>query len=223
MALIEIFTVTASNLPIDANSLIDIPQGLLVGLGSDGNVVRADSFANVRAIGIAGDSRSTGVTSYTEGSGSALSRNPKTSLTGALINSAYGVAATFTQNHVSDGYSEVKASGKMTVYHSGGEFWTDQYELVSSGGTNVADYVPGTYLYASGSNEVIGTAGGEFDSIGGRFTDQVSVTGQIVGMVLRAPMAFPSGVPGTDTGFNSLPEGGNSLSLGTMLNLKLIV
>ncbi|MFQ5493739.1 MAG: hypothetical protein ACE5DX_06305, partial [Candidatus Dojkabacteria bacterium] len=173
-------------------------------------------------IGIAGDTRSTGTTSFTPESGSALSRNPKTSLTGALVTGAFGAQQVFTQNRVADQFNEVLASGKMTVYHGGGEFWTDQYELVHANGTTVATYTPGTWLYVGASTETTGTADGEFASVGGRFTD--SSTGGVnylVGATLAAPTAYPSGVPGTDTAFSALPEGGNSLSWGTFLHVLL--
>jgi hypothetical protein len=47
------------------------------------------------------------------------------------------------QNRVSDMFDETKASGKMTVYHSGGEFATDQFAA------NVSSANPGDDLYAA--------------------------------------------------------------------------
>lgn len=223
MALIEVFHVVASELPIDADSSTIIPQGILVSLDANGDVVLANGdTATVDAIGIAGDTRSTGVTSYTPESNSALSRNPATSLEGALVVGALGASQRYTQNRVADNYNEVLASGKMTVYHSGGEFWTDQYEIIQSGGTTVADYVPGSRLYASGT-ETAG-AGEASTSRTGRFTDETSTNGQIVGWTLTAPTSYPSGVPGTDVAFQSGlggTEGGNSLTYGTFLHVKL--
>lgn len=227
MALIEVFHVVASQLPINATDSDNIPQGLLVTVNDDGNVVMADGdLASRWPIGIAGDSRSTGVTSYTAESGSSLSRNPRTSLTGALVVGALGAQQRFTQNRVADNYNETLASGKMTVYHSGGEFWTDQYEIIHSNGTQVLTYTPAACLFASGAETAGGAARGEPETAQrGRFTPEVSATvngvAPVVGWVLSLPTSYPSGVPGTETGFSALPEGGNSLTWGTFLHVKL--
>lgn len=224
MALIEVFHVVASSLQIDATNTTDIPQGLCVTLDANYNVTPAngDFAAGVgthHCIGIAGDSRSQGTTSYTPESGSALSRNPATSLEGALVTGAYGAAQRFTQNRVADNYNEVLASGKMTVYHAGGEFWTDQYEIVDDNGA-VCAYAAASNLYVQGA-----TAAAAADVIArtGRFTDELSVQAQIVGRVLNDPTSYPSGVPGTDVGFTALPEGGNSLTWGNFLHVQLAV
>ncbi len=226
MALIEVFHVVASSLPIDAVNDTDIPQGLVVSLDANGNVTPADGdAANTEAvaqsIGIAGDSRSGGTTSYTPDSGSALTRNPATATEGTLVTGAYGAATRFTQNRVADDYNETLASGKMTVYHSGGEFWTDQYEIVDDGAA-LCEYTPASRLYASGATEAAaGPAAADVIERMGRFTDAASTSTTIVGYVLTAPTAYPSGVPGTDVGFTALPEGGNSLTWGNFLHLKL--
>lgn len=221
MALIPVFHVVATNMPIDANNATDIPMGLLVGLDANAQVAPCDGDT-MWCVGLAADSRSTGITSFTAESGSALSRDPKTSYTGALGIGSFGAQQRFTQNRVSDDYNEVLASGKMTVYHSGGEFWTDQYELVQANGTTVCDYDPGDRLWPSGAGETAGS-GEASTSREGRFTDELSTIAQVVGFVLQVPTAYPSGVPGTETGFNALPEGGNSLTWGTMLHVKLVV
>lgn len=228
MALIEVFHVVASDLPVDATDNTDIPQGLLVSLNGVGQVIPADGDSTTKLpIGIAGDTRSTGVSSLTPESGSSLSRNPKTSLTGALVIGAFGAQQRFTQNRVADNYNEVLASGKMTVYHGGGEFWTDQYEVIGSDGTTVLDYEPGVPLFASGTETQGGTAFEPESPQVGRFTTEASssVAGMapIVGVCLAEPTSYPSGVPGTETGFSSLPEGGNSLTWGTFLHVKLSI
>ena len=226
MALIEVYHVVASNFPIDSTNTTDIPQGSIIGIDLDGNVVFANSDApTYLPIGIAGDSRSTSNTSYTPESGSALTRVPAVRTDGALVVGAYGTGARRTQNRVSDYGNEVLASDKMTVYHSGGEFWTDQYELVRGAGLAACHYNPGSLVYASGGAETVGsdeTAAGETAARAGRFTDEVTATFDC-GMTLTSPTAYPSGVPGTDVGFTALPEGGNSLSYGTFLHIKLNV
>lgn len=230
MALIEVFHVVASQLPINAASATDIPQGAITALDSNGFVTLADGdSATLWPVGLAGDTRSQGVTSYTPESGSSLSRNPKTSLTGALVVGAHGGASQrFTQNRVADNYNEVLGSGRMTVYHSGGEFWTDQYEVIGQNGSTVLAFTPSVALFASGAENQPAAGLGEPEAPQiGRFTTEASTTitvggvAPIVGVVLTSPTSYPSGVPGTETGFSSLPEGGNSLSWGTFLHVKL--
>ena len=231
MALIEVFHVVASNLPVDTVNTTDIPQGMLLMMGTDGNVAPCNGDSTTQLpLGVAGDARSAGTTSYTAESGAALSRNPTVSLEGGLVTGAWGQAQRFTQNRVADNYNEVLASGKMTVYHSGGEFWTDQYELTSSGGAALNVFTPGLALFASGT-EVAGTALGEAEAAAvGRFTPEVSTAittnpgyAIFVGVILNGPEDYPSGVPGTDTAFSALPEGGNSLSWGQFLHVKLCI
>jgi len=206
MALIEVFHVVASQYPVDANNATDIPQGSMVSLTSTGNVVlpAAISATNV-PVGIAGDSRSQGTTSYTPESGAVNTANePPTSLSGSLIVGAYGDQHRFTQNHVADNYNEVLASGKMTVYHSGGEFWTDQYNTTDT-------FTPSVVVFAG---------------VNGNFDDGASNGDAAVGVTLTAPTGYPSGVPGTGpnaVGFSALPEGGNSLQWGTFLHVKLTI
>lgn len=223
MALIEVFHVVASQFDIDAAGAVDIPQGSLVGLGiaadgtDEGKIVMGSTTRP--PIGIAGDSRSGGTTSYTPESGSALSRNPGDG-TGALVTGAWGVSSRYTQNRVADNYNEVLASGKMTVYHSGGEFWTDMYETHDTDGDDIAaNYTNGCTLYVSNSGN---TGTDDEPDTGGRFTTENIGTANIIcGRLLQGPLDYPSGVPGTTTGFTQLPEGGNSLSWGQFIRVKL--
>lgn len=221
MALIEWFHVVASQLPIDATSNTDIPQGRIVTLGSDGNIELCDENSKV-PVGVAGDSRSRGTTSFTPESGAPLSTDPLTTLEGSLVISAYGEGNRFTQNRVADNYNEVLASGKMTVYHSGGEFWTDQYEALNDAGTTATVFRPGTQLYSSDQTSIPGSTGGKFTDDGSSKTGPAF----LVGVTLTSPTGYPSGVPGTGTpatGFTALPEGGNSLAWGTFLHVKLCI
>jgi len=224
MALIEVFHVVASQFPIDTSSATIIPQGRLVTLDGNGQVQLcpdADGVTGPYPVGIAGDSHSTGTTSYTPESGAPLSRDPVTSLTGSLIVGSYGTSQRFTQNRSADNYDEVLASGKMTVYHSGGEFWTDQYEVTNSA-SDATVFTPGFTLWSSSVAANIGM-----------FTDeecadatQLNDASHRAGITLTSPTAYPSGVPGTGTnavGFSALPEGGNSIAWGTFLHVKLTV
>lgn len=232
MALIEVFHVVASQYPITANSGTDIPQGRLVTLDANGEVqlaIDADTATGPWPIGIAGDSRSDGVTSYTPESGNSLNvqdgavYTKATDLDGSLILGAYGDAQRYTQNRVADNYNEVLASGKMTVYHSGGEFWTDQYEVTNSGAAATV-FTPGFTVWSSSVATNLG-----------QFTDEASAnnaSGAVndqnhrVGITLTSPTGYPSGVPGTGpnaVGFQALPEGGNSLAWGNFLHVKLCI
>jgi len=206
MALIEVFHVVASQYPLDANNATDIPQGAAVVLDANGEVNLAGN--NVVVAGIAGDSRSQGTTSYTPESGAVnTNAEPPTTLDGSLILGAYGDAQRYTQNRVADNYNEVLASGKMTVYHSGGEFWTDQYDTAD---TFAVMNIVGSNATGDWTNDSITTTS----------------VGIGAGLVITTPTGYPSGVPGTGpnaVGFSALPEGGNSLSWGTFLHLKLLV
>jgi hypothetical protein len=225
MALIEVFHVVASDHPIDADDTTNIPQGCLVTPNpANGQITLCDGDT-MYPLGIAGDTRSTGITSYTPESGSAQSRDPASSpFEGALVLGALGASVRFTQNRIADNYNEVLASGQMTVYHSGGEFWTDQYEIAWANGTTVNAFNPGSILYASGAGEAVGT--GELVARAGRFTEEPGTApfNMIAGLTLNGPLAYPSGVPGTDVGFASGlggQEGANSIQWGQFLHIKL--
>ena len=86
------------------------------------------------------------------------------------------------QNRVSDGYNETKASGKLTVYHSGGEFATDQF--VDDGTITVANV--GYYLKSDAWGNLTLDAGG------------AARTFNTVAQLVTPPALYPSGVPGTD-------------------------
>lgn len=150
MALIEIFHVVADHFPV--NSSAEIIEGQWVALNSSGEAVLANG--TLRAIGVSGDTKSTDTVGLPT--------------TNASSQGAF-------QNRVSDSFDETKASGRITVYHSGGKFATNQFE-------NVA-YAVGDVLYIS-------TAG--------NLTTAASANSQVVATVTKTPAAEPSGVPGTD-------------------------
>ncbi len=228
MALIEVFHVVASQYPIDTADTTNIPQGRLVTLTSAGEVqlcLDADTATGPYPVGIAGDTRSSGTTSFTPESGSPLTAQagltPADSDSGSLILGAYGDSQRFTQNRVADNYNEVLASGKMTVYHSGGEFWTDQYETIDSAAA-ATTFTPGFTVWASSVAGNLGMFTDEESADATQLNDQ----GHRVGLALTSPTAYPSGVPGTGpnaVGFSALPEGGNSLSWGNFLHIKLAI
>lgn len=180
MALIVRHHNIASQFAVDPDHNVTttpIPQGRLVRLDTNGFVQRA---TGTTPIGIAGDSlaNDTGYTAFAAD----LVINPA----GALRS---------TQGRVSDGYNETLASGKMTVYHGGGEFHTDQYVASPTAGWAT----PGVAVYASAT---------------GQLTSDNAGSDRVVGFLLSGPSAYPSGVPGTDTT-------DNSISLGTFVHFML--
>jgi hypothetical protein len=150
MALVEKFHVVAAERPVASGETIK--EGMIVSLNSSGEVVRQSSSYKI-PYGLAGDTKST------------------------TASSMPGVASGW-QNRASDYFDETRASGKMTVYHSGGEFATDQFA------SNVSSKSPMQLLY--GYN-------GLLDSNDGYGTTLP------VARLTQAAAAYPSGVPGTDT------------------------
>jgi len=156
MALVEKFHVVAAERAVATGQTIR--EGQCVCLNTLGHVVlegvadteTADTVYYV-TYGIAGDTKST-TASYMPG------------------------VSTGWQNRVSDYFDETKASAKMTVYHSGGEFATDQFAA------NVGSATPYTALYAK--NGILDTSGE-----GGN---------GIIAYLTQAAGYYPSGVPGVD-------------------------
>jgi len=158
MALIEKWFIIADHYPVVAGQ--EIIEGMFVKLDPTGAIVKATGAGGEVALGVAADTKSTSVSGL-----------PST-------NNAYiGAAPTAQQfvNRVSDTFDETKASGRMTVYHDGGVFATNQFE---QGGYAVNDP-----LYVSAN---------------GKLTITPSASAQIVGRVVKVPGAYPSGVPGVD-------------------------
>lgn len=159
MALIPLFHVVADEIAVDSSA--DITMGSMVKLdATSGAVVQATGAASEYSFGIAGDTKSN-----TPGM-------PSTN--GALIGNQ-STKSKFV-NRVTDGLSdETKASAKITVYHSGGKFATDQYDTT-------ATYTPGAALYVGANGKLQPTSAG---------------SSQIVGRVVEEG-PYGSGVPGTD-------------------------
>jgi hypothetical protein len=186
MALIVAYHVVADMFPMGTTP---ITAGMLVKFHTDGTVIPATAHTD-NIIGIAGDSDTTA------GPNNAYSASLHLGAATTTDNVTYTTAESrYTQNRVSDFYNETAASGKITVYHGGGKFYTDQY-LASPQTT----FAPGVVITAGEGGQVDGYA---------------SATTK-VGYAVAAPAAFSSGVPGTDTL-------DNSISLGTMLPIILKV
>lgn len=150
MALVEKFFVVASEHPIGSSN---IKEGQIVMLNNARQIVPFDDASASIALGIAGDTKST---------------------------SASAMPGIYTgwQNRVNDSFDETAASGLMTVYESGGEFATDQYE------DDVLVAVTGTYLYASSNGKLQSTPTAK---------NPIAVLTRVAG-------PYPSGVPGIDIG-----------------------
>jgi hypothetical protein len=182
MALIEELHVLADMFPTDPATNPMIIQGWHVMLNANGFLVGATGGANTYAIGIAADrTDNTGI------DGRAYAAD-------LVINPAG--ATRRTQNRVSDFYDEGLASGKVTVYHGGGRFSTDQY-------LTTVNYVLGaatSRLYVNATHVI---------------TSAAAANVQVVGQLLVAPREYPSGVPGTDTA-------DGSISLGVFLTFQQV-
>jgi hypothetical protein len=96
---------------------------------------------------------------------------------------------TRSQDRISDLFKETLASGLMTVYSGSGTFRTTMYANVT--------YTLGQPLFSDAYGNVT----------------NVSNAGGKIGIVVGLPLAFPSGVPGTDID--------GSISLGTYLTFNL--
>jgi hypothetical protein len=158
MALIPKFHVVASDHGVapyvTGTTFNTIAEGMIVMLSNaQGGVVPYVPALTTYPIGIAGDTKSQ---------------------SGSTMPGVY----TGWQNRVSDGFDETKASTLITVYHSGGEFITDQFDAA------VLNSNVGAPLYAGANGQLFASA-------------QNSDT-KVVAILTRAAGPYPSGVPGTD-------------------------
>lgn len=170
MALIEMFHVVAAERPVASGQTIK--EGQIVSLDTSGEVV-IQGASNVTPYGLAGDTKST------------------------TASSMPGIV-TGWQNRVSDYFDETKASAKMTVYHSGGEFATDQFA------SNVASAAIMDPLYA-------------YDGVLDTNNGQSAV---VVAYLVKAAGTYPSGVPGVDLNGDQALGGENS---NTYCEIKLVI
>lgn len=171
MALIPEFHVIADHYPVDS-TVTDLIEGMWVMLSSStGNAIKATGANGTRAIGIAADTKSTSISGLP-----------------ATNNSSQGAFV----NRVSDSFDETKASGRMTVYTTGGKFATNEYDL------SVNNWAVGNALYVNAS---------------ALLTNVASANAQVVGTLVAIPGPFASGVPGIDIN--------GSITLGNYLEFKM--
>jgi hypothetical protein len=171
MALIEEYMVVADHFAVNS-AVTELIEGMFVKLNGSGEVIKATGAALERAIGVAGDTKSTSQSGLPSTNASSM---------GAYV------------NRVSDSFDETKASGRCTVYHSGGKFLSNQYEAAPS-----KTWACGLPLYVSGNSLL---------------TTDASTSAQIVATCVQVPSAVESGVPGIDVR--------GSLTLGNYIEFKL--
>lgn len=178
MALIEKFVVVADHFDVAAGE--ELIEGMWGMFNSAGEIIKATGAGGTTTIGVLGDTKSTSTSGL-----------PSTN------NAVIGADATSQAfvNRVSDMYDETKASGRMTVYHTGGTFATNLYEAAITSSS-----LPGISLYVAST---------------GKLTSDASANSQVVAVLVKAPGAYASGVPGVDIS--------GSLTLGNYLEFKLVV
>jgi len=176
MAIIPFYFVVASSVDVDPDTL-DINEGMGIALNGAVGARRVTTGDDGKVFGLAGDTKS------------------------ASASSMPGVADGW-QNRVSDGYDETKASGKITVYHGGGEFATDQFVDTNMDATKVGYFL-------------------KIDETTGTLTlDGAAKTADSVAMLIQAAGAYPSGVPGTDINQDAALSGDNT---NQYIVIKLLV
>ena len=177
MAIVPKFHVVAAERSVAANQTI--AEGMIVSLNTAGAVIVCTNV--IPPYGIAGDTQST-----------SQSYMP-------------GVVAGW-QNRVSDYFDETKASAKMTVYHSGGEFATDQ---LNSNVVALTSTMAMNLLYCDPSGMLDTTS-----------------TSYPVARLLTIPGNYPSGVPGTDINGDAALGGNNAgvyTGAGVYAEIKLLI
>jgi hypothetical protein len=185
MALIEIYHVVADQYAIDGSSET-IVEGMLVSLNGASGVRRVTTGDDNKVIGIAGDTTAASASGYA------------------------GLPGVYSgwQNRVSDSFNETKASAKLTVYHSGGKFATDQFVSGTTAAADVgkfliADEGTGTLKYGGTDQGTLFTAG----------TPAIAV-------LTKGEGSYPSGVPGVDLNGDMALKGANT---NQYIEFKLLI
>jgi hypothetical protein len=171
MALIPKFHILAAHYPVASGQ--EIVAGQWVKLNANGEVEKAEGASGELVIGVAGDTKSYRYSGLPETNDAGIGGGGTFDVNGNPVPATLTDAA--FQTRVSDGFDETKASGRMTVYHSGGVFASNEFDT-ASGGIGVNDP-----LYVNASGNLTKTPGF-----------------QIVAYCTVAPGPYESGVPGTD-------------------------
>ena len=173
MALIPIYHVVADNYVVDPGTA-EIKEGMFVAINGANGVRRVDATTGVgNVLGVAGDTKSTSESTMP------------------------GVGSGW-QNRVSDSFDETKASGKLTVYHSGGKFATDQFIATNMDASHLGQFL------------AVDATTGCLTLTGGGATKTASTVAQLT----RQAGLYPSGVPGTDLENLAYTDVNGDLALG---------
>jgi hypothetical protein len=185
MALIPKFHTAVAMFPVDpadvtlinagsSDATYGIYAGQVVGLTSAGYVKHAtasNASPTILPIGMAGDSLavSAGHTAYQD----------------SILVSAGGSKKS-TQNRVTDYFNETLGSGLLTVYITGGEFYTDMFLSTDTFTVGAKVYANPTAAYTTAN--------------AGLVTCSTTSNASQIGVLTTGITQFPSGVPGVDSG-----------------------
>jgi hypothetical protein len=169
--LIPIYRVISSQFPVDSLTG-NIEMGMAVGLGTN-----ASGAVVVRKV-----DAGAGANTVTQPVGIAGDRK--------RASEAYEWV-----NRVSDSGDETAASGKMTVYHGGGEFWldVDDASITTPLGSAVEGAISSAATVTVGAKLYAGTANGT-TIVAGQLHS--SSSGDAVALVLSDAVTLESGIPG---------------------------
>jgi hypothetical protein len=187
MALIPRYHTAVAMFPVDpadvtlinngsSDATYGIYQGQVVGLTSAGYIKHAtasNASPTILPIGLAGDSlaAAAGHTAYQA----------------SLVVSPGGTTKS-TQNRVSDYFNETLGSGLMTVYITGGEFYTDMFLSTDTFTVGAKVYANPVAAYTTAN--------------AGLVTCSTTSNASQVGVLTAGVKQYPNGVPGVDGGAN---------------------
>jgi hypothetical protein len=200
MALVEKYQGIAAIQKVDTSvsgTGYDIKEGMLVYLSGANGVRRVTTGASQNAVyGVAADN-------YSQSSASMPGIN-----TSGIVGG--GKSASW-QGRVSDAFDETRASGKMSVYISGGEYATDQFVDSNVAAGNVGQ------IMVAGTGGTL-TNAGAYVSV----ATAIAASKQPIAMLTLAKGAYPSGVPGVDvTPNNDIALSGDNSN--TYIEFKLLI
>lgn len=193
--LIPIYRVISSQFPVDS-STGDIEMGMVVGLTSN----------------------SSGVTVIRKSADSGA--NTVTNVIGLAGDRKKASEAYEWANRVSDSGDETAGSGKITVYHGGGEFWVDvdDQAVTTPLGTAITGAVSRDATITVGSKLYHATVAG--NSVAGQLDS--TVDGDAVAVILSDAVTIESGIPGEYEPGSSVDYADPSVPR-TWVQIKLLV
>lgn len=193
--LIPIYRVISSQFPVDS-STGDIEMGMVVGLTT-----------NASGVTVVRKSANTGANTVTNVIGLAGDRKK--------ASEAYEWV-----NRVSDSGDETAGSGKITVYHGGGEFWVDvdDQAVTTPLGSAIRGAVSRDATITVGSKLYQATVAG--NTVAGQLHS--ASTGDAVAIILSDAVTIESGIPGEYEPGSSVDYADPSVPR-TWVHIKLLV